>query len=370
MAAIFCLCAAAPAQDPQQISVSVKIIEFQTVKGVETGLSAYFAQRNEPRPYGRISSGNGNIRNADLTFPTSTNAGITVFLDRISTSYGDIEMVLQALVDQNRAFILARPKAMVPVGVDVPTLIETTQAIPYEDTRVVGSTAVQITSFRDTGVKLMVKALQVIDDDGNPNTKEDSFIQLELEAAVNEEGQRITVALDDFVAGNTGPFSGTTNAISVPEFISRSIKTTVWVRNEQVLILGGLYRNTKSKSVTTLPWLTQGEDFLNSVVQRVVPFTVPGVPLTTGLGNQDTDESRRELVFLIKADVWRPSYTVVDEFGFDEGDDDDGGRTKVTPGNVINEVIEGISVVPQGIVEGIKGESESGVSSSLGGSVE
>ena len=121
---ITAVAASVAAQEKQQVNVAVKIVEFQTTTGVETGLSAYFKQRNTPRPYGRVSSGNGAITSADITFPNTTNAGLTVFLDKITTHYGDIEMVLQALVDQNRAYILSRPKVMVLVGSEVPTIIE------------------------------------------------------------------------------------------------------------------------------------------------------------------------------------------------------------------------------------------------------
>ena len=84
------------------------MVEFQTEKNVETGFSAFFSRRNKERLYGRVTSGNGAIRTADLTFPTDSGnrlEGLTVFLDNISTNYGDIEMVLQALVDENRAYI-------------------------------------------------------------------------------------------------------------------------------------------------------------------------------------------------------------------------------------------------------------------------
>jgi Flp pilus assembly secretin CpaC len=355
----------AHAQEPQQVSVSVKVIEFQTVKGVETGLSAYFRQRSDPRPYGRVSSGSSAIRAGDITFPTATTAGITVFLDRLSNSYGDFEIVLQGLVDQNRAYILSRPKAMVTVGQTVPTIIQTTQLIPYEDTTVVGATAVQTTSFRPTGVMLNVLAPRVIDDDGDPGTTEDVYIQLALTAQVDEEGQRITVALDDMLAGTGGIFAQTSNLIRAPEFISRSITTTVWVRHGEVLILGGLYRNTKNKNLSTLPWLTQGEDLLSGAMNRVLPFSSPHVPLTTALGNQRTNEGRRELVFLIKAELWRPSYTVADEFGFSDGPEEP--RRRMSPTDVISGVIEGIGGIPQGIAEGVSGEGASeGVSSNLG----
>ncbi|HIJ66278.1 MAG TPA: hypothetical protein HPP77_10050 [Candidatus Hydrogenedentes bacterium] len=343
---------------PQQVDVSCKVVEFQTTKGVETGLSAYFAQRNKYRAYGRISSGNGAITSADITFPTSTAAGITVFLDRLRMSEGDLEVVLQALVDENRAFILSRPRAMVVVGVETPTVIRTNVRIPYEKTQVVGATAVQITDFRDTGVTLTVRAREIVDDDNDLSTTDDSYIKIELEAVVKEEGQRLTVALDDQLAAG-GDFSLASNALTAPEFIDRSIKTTVWVRHGQVLILGGLYRNTEDRDLSTAPLLTQGEDLALGLAEKVVPGEFLVSPVSSTLGNRSTKKTRRELVFLVKAEVWNPA------FGITEGDafpDAAKPKEKTRPTEVITDVIEGIG----GIAEDIVGDDDD-VKSSLGG---
>lgn len=349
-----------PPPDPsamKQVRVSVKIIEFQTTKGVETGLSAYFAQRNKVRAFGRISSGNGNIRSADITFPSATNSGITVFLDQIHLNDGDLEMVLQALVDQNRAFILSQPQAIVKVAEAKPTVIKTTQNIPYENTVVVGSTATQVTSFHDTGVTLQVSAPEVLDDDGNLETNEDTYIKLLVSAAVNEEGERIVVALSNQAAAR--PLSDGNNAIRVPEFISRRVATSAWVRHGQVLLLGGLFRNTKNKNLSTLPWLTQGEDLAMGVAQRFIPgASALGSPLSATLGNRSTSDGRRELVFLIKAELWRRQYTVATQFGEEVGKVEEKKKG----------LIQGISEIPQGIAEGIRGgQDTTDVDSNLGG---
>jgi len=353
-----------PEAEPQQVSVSVKIVEFQTTKGVETGLSAYFLQRNKVRAWGRTTSGNGNIRVADLTFP-STASAITVFLDNITTNYGDIEVVLQALVDQNRAFILSQPQAMVTVGGSVPTTIKTTQQIPYEDTVVVGATARQVTKFRPTGVDLTVTAPQMVDDDGNLDTNDDTFVQLTVNASVNEEGQRIVVGLADQTAQG-GPFTQSSNAIPVPELITRSVSTTVWVRHGQVLLLGGLYRNTKNKNLTTLPWLTQGEDVAMGLASRVIPGTRSlGSPLSASIGNRRTSEGRRELVFLIKAELWRPAYALPTGLGPETFEAD--AVSEIGKGLI--GVVEEISEIPQGIVEGLTGDTsdDSSIDANLGG---
>lgn len=305
-------------QKPLQVIVSVKIIEFQTTKGVETGLSAYFAKVSRAQPFGQVSTSGSLVNSADLTFPTSTAAGISVFLDRISLNEGEIEILLQALVDENRAFILSRPHAMIVVGEKIPTIIKTTQEIPYESTVVVGNTAVQVTKFEPTGVTLQITVPDIIDDDGDWNTRDDTYVQLDVKASVQEEGQRIVIALDDQLAGGGNNDNRAQNLITVPEFISRSIDTHVWVPVGQVLMLGGLYRNTESKNISTLPWLTQAEDMAVGFVENVVSGTLAASPLSATVGSRKTQEGRRELVFLIKAEAWRPAFTVRDTLGFEE----------------------------------------------------
>lgn len=344
--------AQAPAPLARQVSVSVKIIEFSASKGLETGFSAYFKRRANTSPFGFVSPGGGAVSAGDVTFPTSTSAGITVFLNKIADGYGDFEAVLQALVDQNRAFILSRPKAMVPVGADPatnapypPTKIETVQNIPYEKTVVIGATSVQTTDFRPTGVSLNVQCPQVVDDDGNINTGDDTYVQLALTAGVNEEGQRIIVALDDLLAANNNLFATTSNAISVPEFVNRSINTTVWVKNGEVLILGGLYRNSESRTLSTLPALPKVENFVNNALERLVPFNIPDAPLSSTIGNNKSDNERRELVFLIKTDVWKPVDTVAADLGFGEAEPE---KPKRSPADVIGGVLESITGVSTG----------------------
>lgn len=350
---------------PRQVEVSVKIIEFQVTKGVETGLSAYFKQLPRARPFGMVTTSNNAITSADLTFPTSTAAGLTVFLDRIMISEGDIEVVLQALVDENRAFILARPWAQVIIGdPGEPTEVKTVQLIPYENTQVVGVVAQQITSFEETGVTLKVRAPEIIDFDGDWATRDDMYVRLEIEAEVKEEGQRIVVSLDDELAAGPDP-DRPRNVIEVPEFVARGIITNIWASDGQVLILGGLYRNLESRSLTTVPWLTQAEDFAIGLAERVVPGNSLFSPLSSTFGNRSTSETRRELVFLIKSEIWDPSRTFASDIGFDEGEDEKGRKSAT---DAVKDILEGIKELPQGLAEGLTGDSrDDPIDSNLGG---
>jgi len=281
---------------PEQVVVSVKIIEFQLTKGIDTGLSAFFQKLPRAQPFGMVSVPGTAINMADLTFPISSAAGITVFLDRIRLSDGDIELVLQGLVDENRAFILSKPRAHVMIGQSVWTEVKTVQEVPYENTVVVGNTTQQVTAFEETGVSLRVRAPQIIDDDGDWSTSEDTYVQLQVNAEVKEEGQRIVVSLDDQLTG--GDFTLARNAIRVPEFISRSINTHVWVRDGQVLILGGLFRNSDTKSLSTLPWLSQAEDFAVATAERLVPGDFLSSPLSSTFGNRSTNRTRALYQFM------------------------------------------------------------------------
>jgi len=307
-----------PAQKvPEQVIVSVKIIEFQATKGVETGLSAYFLKATRTDPGGEVLVNGNAINNLDFTFPSSTAAGITVILNEITMEEGDIEVILQALIDENKATILSRPRAIVPIGIEKPTVIQTTNKVPYENTQVVGSTAVQITSFENTGVNLTVNARHIHDEDGNYNTTQDTYIQLDLSCSVREEGQRIVVALDDQLAGGSD-FSLSENAILVPEFIDRSIKTKVWTKNDQVLMFGGLYRNSESTSLSTMPWLNQSEGIAKYALGNAYPGNRVTTPLSLAIGNRSKSESRRELVFLVKTEIWYDSYALDAGLGFSD----------------------------------------------------
>ncbi|MBN2311459.1 MAG: hypothetical protein JXR94_20955 [Candidatus Hydrogenedentes bacterium] len=310
-------------------------------------MSAYFARRNEDRLYGRVTSGNGAITTADLTFPMQSEGAITVFLDRLRMSEGDLELVLQALVSESRAFILSRPKTMVMVEQPTPAVIKTVQNYPYSAPVVVGNTVVQPTAFRDTGVTLQVTVPELVDDDNDWSTTDDTYIKLDVMVDVLELGTDLIIALDDRLSG--------AEQISAPTFTSRKVKTTVWVRHGQVLILGGLYRNRKTKNLSTLPWVSQAENVAVGMAERVVPGNVLAAPISATVGNRSSATERRELVFFIKTETWRPAYTVADEHGFEEFVEEKKGRIK--PTDVISDVVEGIVEIPKGIAEGISGES-------------
>lgn len=346
------------ADSPQQANVTVKVVEFQATKGRETGLSAFFARNSDPKPYGRVSDGEGAISTADLTFPLDTEGAITIFLDRLRLSEGRLELVLQALENENQAFILSRPGALVPVRGATPTSIETVEENPYESPTVVGTTVVATTEFRKTGVIMEVQIVDAIDDDGDWTTTEDTYFNCVIRAEVKELGEEIVVAEQQQLLG--------ANPITAPTFVTRSVDTHVWIRHGQVLVLGGLFRNRKLKSVDTVPGLSKLEDMTIGLAERVIPGNMLSGRATSMLGNKASEVQRRELVFFVKVEGWKPAYTVREEEGIE--DEDSGKKGLMRPTDIIENVIGGITSIPEGIAE-IGDESQGkGIESDLSGS--
>jgi hypothetical protein len=104
-------------------------------------------------------------------------------------------------------------------------------------------------------------------------------------------------------------------------------------------MLGGLYRNSESKSIASVPVLNQVEDAAQRAIGGLLSGDLAGNPLTGTIGNRDTEESRRELVFLIKAETWRPGFAITDDLGFIEQE----ANKRRSPTDVILEVTQDIA---------------------------
>ena len=102
-----------------------------------------------------------------------------------------------------------------------------------------------------------------------------------------------------------------------------------------------------------------------SIVYGLIPGNLVANPISSTLGNRNVDEGRRELVFLLKAEAWRPAFTVADDYGFGE---EIKGRERMRPTDVITDVLEGISSIPSQIGDTLstQDESDEGISSVLG----
>jgi len=254
-------------EKPTQAIVEILVLEYNGNKLFDLGTSGVFA-RWAP---GIAGTDPGNLSLVDMAFPSAGPAGLGLgmFLDRISINEGQFAFLIQALEQDEKCEILSRPRLLLEMGGDKKKEVKTVQRVPYETTQVVGTRAVQITKFRDTGVTLSAQ-LNGITDDG--------FLELHLVAKVGALGPRLGVALAEQPPGSV---------LYVPEFFDRSISTDVVLADRQVLVIGALL-STEDKEV-----------------RRGVPVLSEIPVLKYLFGSVSKQKSYRELIFFVKPMIYR-----------------------------------------------------------------
>jgi general secretion pathway protein D len=254
-------------EKPTQAIVEILVLEYNGNELFDLGTSGVFA-RWAP---GIAGTDPGNLSLVDMAFPSAGPAGLGLgmFLDRISINEGQFAFLIQALEQDEKFEILSRPRLLLEMGGEKMKEVKTVQRVPYETTQVVGTRAVQVTKFRDTGVTLSAK-LDGITDDG--------YLELHLVAKVGALGPRLGVALAEQPPGSV---------LYVPEFFDRSIITDVVLADRQVLVIGALL-STEDKEV-----------------RRGVPVLSEIPVLKYLFGSVSKQKSYRELIFFVKPMIYR-----------------------------------------------------------------
>ena len=264
--------------EPTQAIIEILVLEYNGSTLFDLGTSGIFARWAPGIP----GTDPGNLSLADFAFPSADppGLGLGMFLDRISINEGQFAFLIQALEQDEKFEILSRPRLLLEMGGDKKKEVKTVQRVPYETTQVVGTRAVQVTKFRDTGVTLSAQ-LNGITDDG--------YLELHLVAKVGALGQRLGVAMAEQPPGSV---------LYVPEFFDRSITTDVVLADRQVLVIGALL-STEDKEV-----------------RRGVPVLSEIPVLKYLFGSVSKQKSYRELIFFVKPMI----YTVgsVPRVDFDE----------------------------------------------------
>lgn len=166
---------------------------------------------------------------------------------------------LNALVSQGRAQILATPKLVTLNNKEADLLIGQTYPVVYYDARMGG----QQVQFVDVGVKLRL----------TPTIGPDGSVTAEMHPEYS--------AIQGFVGG-------------YPVIANRKVDSTLRVKNDQTIVLGGLLRDIDSQTVTKIPFLADipvfGKIFQNrertrvrdEVVFLITPHVIfPNTPLPT-----------------------------------------------------------------------------------------
>lgn len=133
-----------------------------------------------------------------------------------------LDLELSALETEGRAEIVASPRLMTTN--QQAALIESGEDIPYQEATASGATAV---AFKKAVLSLKV----------TPQITPDGKLLMDLQINQDSDsGQRVQ---------------------GVPIILTKAIETNVLVDNGQTIVLGGIYRQDKSNSVTRVPFLGQ-----------------------------------------------------------------------------------------------------------------
>lgn len=133
-----------------------------------------------------------------------------------------LDLELSALESEGRAELISSPRLITTN--QQPAVIDSGQEIPYQESTSSGATAV---AFKKAVLSLRV----------TPQITPDSKILMDLK--INQD------------TASTQLFNG------VPAILTKEIQTNVLVSNGQTIVLGGIYQQDKSRTITRIPFLGQ-----------------------------------------------------------------------------------------------------------------
>jgi len=250
---------------PRQVRIHAKILEWTHDSQLDWGFSILYAKL--------LGERSGIVRSADMTFPKQggLSQGLTVFLDNLGVNGGEgaFEAVVETLEQWGEVRVLSEPYIIVPNTRDtgqpaIPRTVTTKSRIPYEAAQAVGNTLAQITLFKDTSTQLTVTVEDIQED----------FVRILVNASVTTLSGYVAVALN-----NQG------DPMLVPRTNTRSMVSTILVRNGNTLIGGALKTTTSFGREQGVPWLAR-------------------VPWAGYLfKNQQRKKTDQELLFLIRPET-------------------------------------------------------------------
>ncbi|KOR29158.1 hypothetical protein TI04_09310 [Achromatium sp. WMS2] len=211
---------------PLQVLVEATIIEVTLKGSLRYGLDWFFKASNGVYANEFAWNGNGSSTGG----PTALNRIVPGFNWSVIRNAGEVRAVLSALAGNNLVKVLSSPSVMVldnhtariQVGQEVPTLTGQTT-----DTTNINTT-VNSVNYKETGVLLTV----------TPRVTPGGLVIMEVEQIVSDVTQ--------LTSGN----------INSPTISKRQINSTVAVKNDQVVILGGLIKDTRENGRSGVPGLS------------------------------------------------------------------------------------------------------------------
>ena len=219
---------------PPQVRVEVKALEWTTARSLDYGFTVLYTR----------DSGSGAIIDAgDLTLPSQAalDLGLRAFLDGISISQGDFQVIIEALEQVGNVKVISEPTIVCRVEKltekDKYTAeVKTGSKVPYEAAQTVGVSLAEVTRFRDVGVNLRIGVERIIDNE---------YVQMNVYNSVTNLAGYISVGKNS---------DG--DPMSVPEIYTRTIQNTVIVKDDTILISGVLKTSSDMLKQRGIPWIS------------------------------------------------------------------------------------------------------------------
>ncbi len=261
---------------PQQVVIEVMILDLTIDEQTRTGLEWATQQAG---PGTNVFAGGTNGNTTGTLLGTALGQAATPLFAAGSSFFvgdpGKLIALLQAFSNDSKANVVANP--ILVTSDNKEATISITDDIPIQSSTISSPTAGQpltqtTIEFRSVGVKLGIL----------PKINSDNFVNLKINQEIS----------------NRGPDVGT-----VPSFSTRVVNTEVVLKDNQILVMGGLMRTTSNETITGVPLLkdipgigrlfSTTDETLNKT--ELMLFITPHIISNTGDGKTVTDHFRRRL---------------------------------------------------------------------------
>jgi len=207
-----------------QLLVEARVIEVTLDSDLEYEISHKF--------FHKTGGSSAVLGNSDIKLPTpgsapNTDVGSLLNLMSWQQNTERLDAFIRLLLTKGRARILSSPNLIVTAG-DQASII-TGEEVPVQSSTVTGGSVTTSTTFKRVGIKLRVTPQQIIGDTA----------RLEINPEVST------------VTGFTSGPSGT----SSPIVAIRNVRTTLAMKDGEILTIAGLLRSEKRRVVRKVPGL-------------------------------------------------------------------------------------------------------------------
>lgn len=265
---------------PQQVLIEVLILDLQVDETTRKGIEWILEGEN----LGSVKINAGSLASTATTNTIlgSTLAGATASLlpggSMLLENTSRLKAKLELFASDAKANVLANP--ILVTSDNKAASISVTDEIPVASATMVTNSATPVTStsveFKKVGVKLDIL----------PKINSDNFVNMKIRQEISSKGSDVT-----------------TGSVTTASFNTREVNTEVVLKDNQVLVMGGLMRTDKSKTVEGIPGLMDipyigklfSSESKTSKKTELMIFITPHIISTVEDSNHATREMKKRL---------------------------------------------------------------------------